>query len=121
MLTESLGGQRENGPREGAASQPTGPTGAVPIGHLDATKTAHRRQASVWKRRPWMDCGRHTDTCRCHYTPTRQQLDGYTDAIDHLQAHGLRPAALMPECRALWSCGGDERAAAARVVRWWSA
>ncbi len=102
-------------------NRPGGVTGSVEGFPGGTSETKYNRQARAWGRRPWMDCHRHTDVCRCDYAPTPKQVDAYSDAIGWLADHGLAPAALMPECRALWSCGGDERAAAARVVRWWSA
>jgi len=68
-----------------------------------------------------MNCRRHTDTCRCDYTPSMKQVDAYYDTLAWLQDHGLTPAALIPECRELWTRGGDERAAAQRVVEQWCA
>ena len=80
------------------------------------------RSRRYWRRRLWLDCG-CSDPCRCDYRdrPTPKRVDAYADAIAWLEDHGLAPAALLPECRILWSRGGADRALAETAVRRWIA
>jgi hypothetical protein len=77
-----------------------------------------RTTAHWWRRRLFLACG-CTDTCRCDdkVTPTDQRVDGYRQAVQHLDAHGLTAAPLLPELRQLWRAG-DRELVAAVTARW---
>lgn len=66
----------------------------------------HRRRAAAARCIP-LACGcRDPWPCRCaDPPPTERQIDGYRAAVAHLRAHGLPPAPLLPEMRALWRRG----------------
>ena len=80
------------------------------------------RSTYLYYRRARLDCGCH-DPCRCDYRdePTEKRVDGYRDAIEHLDAEGLCPGALTPELRRLWRRGGTDRKIANEIGRrWWT-
>jgi len=59
-------------------------------------------------------------TCR-HYDDqvTEQYVDGYRDAVLHLDAHGLLAAPLIPEMRALWRRSDDDRRLVRQIAERW--
>lgn len=73
-----------------------------------------------WRTRRLLPCG-CTEKCRCTFkeNPTPARVAGYLRACEHLAEHGLHPAALKAECRALWRRGGADRELAEAIVRRW--
>ncbi len=82
--------------------------------NISATSLHARCQTA--RRLPPLDCG-HADPwlCRCGLTddPTEGVVDAYAAALAYLESHGLTGAPFIPELRALWRRGADER----RMVR----
>ena len=115
----------EAGPYQGPATSPKTTTNSHhATGSLHSNNVARQlrdRRAGSRRLAPLV-CG-HADP----WQPWRPKalsdklVDGYADAIGHLEDLGLTPAALTPETRAMWSRGGDDRATASRVVRRWAA
>jgi hypothetical protein len=46
-------------------------------------------------------------------------VDGYRDALEHLEAHGLTGSPLLPELRMLWQRGGSDRRLAQTIAQRW--
>lgn len=106
-----------------ADANPVTPTGTTDTLH-SASSTDHNRArfTRLYYRSPCWDCGCHLP-CRCEFraNPTPKRVDAYKDAVEHLTAHGLLPAALMPEARQLWKRGGADRTLSEIVVQRWAA
>jgi hypothetical protein len=114
---------KEDGPGGGTgATSETTSTNSHHAADAANHSAGYRRSVQYWGRRGRLDC-RCTDPCRCDFkaAPSLKRTDAYYEAIAWLEDLGLLPAAFMPECRELWSRGGDERATSSRVVRRWSA
>ena len=107
--------------RRNRPGNPGAATSTTSTLHPDSIAAADRSR-HYWRRRPRLACG-CTEPCRCALRdrPTSKRVDGYRDALDHLAEHGLAGAALLPECRRLWSRGGSDRVLAEQIVRRWSA
>ncbi len=114
---------KEEGPGggTGANSQLTS-TNSCHAADASNDTAGYRRSVLLWGRRFRLDC-RCTDTCRCSFkaNPSPKRVDAYAEAAEHLESVGLAPAALLPECRALWNRGGADRELASRMVRRWCA
>lgn len=118
----------ENGP--GPKSRTVSPTNTTATHHSDEAyshpnavcDSPRERFTRAYYRQLRFACGCYGQ-CRCEFDddPTPKRTDGYRDALDHLAALGYPGAALLPECRQLWSRGGADRELAADTVRWWSA
>lgn len=76
----------------------------------------------TYYRSPKFDCMCHAP-CRCDYrnNPSAKRTDAYLAALEHLAEIGYPGAALLPECRVLWSRGGSDRRVAETLVERWSA
>jgi hypothetical protein len=67
-----------------------------------------------------MECG-CSDTCRCDWksNPTPARVQAYADAVQHLHAHGLEAAPLIPELRAMWRRSADDRKTVQEITSRW--
>src|SRR5262249_46578937 len=94
----------------------------------DETHCATRRDgpADLQRRRtpahrlPFLPCGHRKPCCRCAAPPPSDRMvDGYLAAAQHLHAHDLPPAPFLPELRALWVRGVEERRLVAEITERW--
>jgi hypothetical protein len=83
-------------------------------GQLRARRAASQRMVPL-------DCDcRDPLACRCgedDITPV--VTNAYKDAVQHLLAHGLTPAAFRAEARVLWRRGGEDRRLAVEITEAW--
>jgi hypothetical protein len=103
---------RRSGPRQEAAPKHN---------NLDAThNTAEVRRAGAL-RLPPLDCGHRDPWTASHARPepSARMVDGYRDALEHLEAHGLTGSPLLPELRMLWQRGGSDRRLAQTIAQRW--
>lgn len=80
-----------------------------------------RRRREAGRRLAPMACGCPDPwTCRCHEgEPSDHRVDGYNAAIRYLASHGLTAAPLLPEMRALWRRGNEERQLVQTIAERW--
>jgi hypothetical protein len=82
-----------------------------------------RRRATARRLPPIGPCGcirdPDFDRHRCGRETITSMVDGYRDAALHLRALGLLPAPLLPEMRALWRRGPEERRLVAEIASRW--
>ncbi len=86
----------------------------------DAHNTAEVRRAGAL-RLPPLECG-HRDPWSADHRreyPSDRMIDGYRDALAHLDYHGLIGAPILPELRLLWQRGGSDRRVAQAVAQCW--
>jgi hypothetical protein len=110
---------QRNGPpkRKGCRlGQPT-PSPETPT-NTNSVRQADRRRVAA-KRLPPLDSGSRDPRCRDNPEPSERMVDGYRDAVRHLQANGLPPAPFLPEMRIMWRRGGDDRRLASAIARCW--
>ena len=103
---------RRSGPRQEAA----------PKHHNTDTAhaTAEVRRAGAL-RLPPLECG-HRDPWTASHTrpePSDRMIDGYRDALQHLEALGLTGYPVLPELRMLWQRGGSDRRLAQNIAQRW--
>jgi hypothetical protein len=80
-----------------------------------------RRRRAATYRVEQLDCGcRDPWTCR-HYDggPSERLVDGYRDAVQHLDAAGLLAAPRIPEMQIMWRRGGDDQRLAREIAERW--
>jgi hypothetical protein len=80
-------------------------------------------RADAARRLPPLRCG-CTDPwlCPCGNQPaepSQRTVDAYAAALRHLKAAGLAGAPLVPELRAMWRRGGDDRRMVGEVDGGW--
>lgn len=108
--------------------RPGGETGATEKSNGDRT-SAHRterlgqlrrRRAASCRMEP-MPCGCvYPWTCRCYDGgPSERMVDGYRDAVLHLDALGLLAAPRIPEMRVMWARGGDSQRLVREIAERW--
>ena len=116
-----MGKRNGPGPKSEATSTKNTTAGHHSEAASDYTAGADRFRRA-WSRQFFYECG-CSMPCRCDYheNPTPQRVDGYRDAVEHLESWGLVPAALMPECRKMWTRGRADRELSSRTVRRWTA
>lgn len=87
----------------------------------DWRSRSSRRRAAA-QRLPVLECGcRDPWTCRCCLgeQPSRLAVDAYRDAAIMLFGQGMTPAPRIPEMRALWRRGGEDRLLVEKIsLRW---
>ena len=115
----------EAGPYQGPATSPKTTTNSHhATGSLHSNNVARQlrdRRAGSRRLAPLV-CG-HADP----WQPWRPKalsdklVDGYADAVEHLDANGLGAAGLSPELRLLWRRGGSDRQLAEQIERRWTA
>jgi hypothetical protein len=102
--------ERRNGPP---------PQGAAIVQTAQLYPYRNRHRAAV--RLPELGCGcRDPWLCRCAAPePSEKAVEGYASAVELLNSLGYPAAPLLPEMRALWRRGRDERRIMQQVARRW--
>jgi hypothetical protein len=80
-----------------------------------------RRRAAVQRMSPYGACS-CVDPWTCRHgegPPSERMVDGYRDAILHLDANGLLAAPLLPELQIMWRRGGTDRQLAVHIAERW--
>jgi hypothetical protein len=92
----------------------------APLRHNDPLQ---RRRAAARRLPPLGRCGCIHDPLhdrhRCGDEITDNLVDGYRDAVRHLRGLGLPAAPFLPEMRALWRRGPEERRLVAEITERW--
>lgn len=80
-----------------------------------------RRRRAASHRLPPLACGARDPWRRCHDNPRpgEREVDGYRDAVLHLDADGLLAAPRLAELGAMWRRGGADQRLAVHIAERW--